>query len=242
VAFPQPSLARRDGLLAVGGDLTPARLLLAYENGIFPWYSEGDPIMWWSPPVRPVLRPRDVHIPRSLAKHIRREVFEVRMDTSFEAVIEGCAKTPRREEPGTWITSEMREAYIELHRLGFAHTSEAWQDGQLVGGLYGVALGGVFFGESMFTRAADASKVAFITLCAQLHRWSFEMIDSQVTNPHTARFGMVEIPREDFIRRVKTLLQTPSRRGVWVLDRDLSHGAWQVPTPPPPEAAEAKPV
>jgi leucyl/phenylalanyl-tRNA--protein transferase len=225
LVFPHPSHARRDGLLAVGGDLNPARLRLAYENGIFPWYSEGDPIMWWSPPVRPVLVPREVHVPRSLAKLMRHGPFEMRLDTAFESVIEGCAKILRRDEPGTWITAEMNDAYVELHRQGLAHSAEAWQDGRLVGGLYGVALGAVFYGESMFTQVPDASKATFVTLCEQLDRWGFELIDSQVTNPHTARFGTIEIPRDEFLRRVHQLVQRPTRQGVWVLDADLAHGA-----------------
>jgi len=224
ITFPHPSLARRDGLLAVGGDLSPERLLLAYSNGIFPWFSEGDPIMWWSPPVRPVVAPGEVHVPRSLAKLMRKQPFEIRLDTSFERVIASCAFTPRPEEPGTWITHGMREAYGKLHELGLAHSAEAWQQGELVGGLYGVALGAVFFGESMFTREPDASKAAFVTLCAQLARWQFELIDSQVSNPHTARFGTVEIPRAEFVSRVQSLVERPSRRGQWVLDADLIHG------------------
>lgn len=233
VEFPDAALARRDGLLAVGGDLSPRRLLLAYENGIFPWYSQGDPIMWWSPPVRPVLAPRDVHVPKSLGKTIKRKPFEIRLDTRFEWVIQACAQTPRSEDQGTWITDDMMEAYVELNRLGLAHSAEAWEEGKLVGGLYGVALGGVFFGESMFTHVADASKVTFITLCAQLDRWSFGMIDSQVTNPHTARFGMVEIPRAEFIQRVHLMLERPSRTGQWTLDADLKFG---------PQKAEQGPI
>ena len=224
LVFPRPALARPDGLLAVGGDLSPQRLILAYSNGIFPWYSGGDPIMWWSPPVRPVLAPRDVHVPRSLAKLLHRAPFELRLDTAFAQVIDSCALVPRPEDPGTWITDAMRAAYKNLHELGFAHSAEAWQNGELVGGLYGVALGEVFFGESMFARQPDASKAAFVTLCAQLDRWGFQLIDSQVSNTHTARFGTVEIPRAQFIERVEELIKQPGRHGKWTLDPDLVHG------------------
>ncbi len=224
LVFPPPELARRDGLLAVGGDLSAERLVLAYQNGIFPWYSEGDPILWWSPPVRPVVVPADVHVPRSLGKAMRKAQFEFRLDTAFAQVIEGCAVAPRPDQPGTWITEDMNRAYVHLHELGLAHCAEAWENGVLVGGLYGVALGAMFFGESMFTTVPDASKSTFVTLCAQLDRWGFELIDSQVTNPHTARFGTVEIARDEFLRRVRELVQLPTRRGNWALDADLRHG------------------
>jgi leucyl/phenylalanyl-tRNA--protein transferase len=224
-------MARRDGLLAVGGDLSPERLVLAYQNGIFPWYSEGDPILWWSPPVRPVVVPRELHVPRSLSKAMRKACFEFRLDTQFDQVIDGCAAAPRPDQPGTWITTDMKLAYSRLHELGLAHSAEAWRDGVLVGGLYGVALGAMFFGESMFTTVPEASKATFVTLCAQLDRWGFELIDSQVTNPHTARFGTVEIPREEFLRRVHVLVQRSTRRGTWELDPDLRNG------PPRPDAA-----
>jgi len=226
LVFPHPSHARHDGLLAVGGDLSSQRLVLAYENGIFPWYSEDQPILWWSPPTRPVLVPREVHVPRSLRKLLAKSPFEITLDASFQQVIEACASAPRSGETGagTWITHEMRAAYIELHGLGLAHSAEAWQDGTLVGGLYGIALGGVFFGESMFAKVTDASKAAFVTLCEQLDRWSFGLIDSQVSNPHTARFGTVEIPRDEFLRRVRELVRLTTRRGNWTLDEDLRRG------------------
>jgi leucyl/phenylalanyl-tRNA--protein transferase len=219
--FPRPSLAREDGLLAVGGDLSLKRLLLAYSNGIFPWYSEGDPILWWSPPVRPVLNPAEVHVGRTLARLLRRKPYEITLDRAFPRVIESCAHATRPGEAGTWITEDMKTAYVALHEAGLAHSAEAWLGGALVGGLYGVSLGGVFFGESMFAKAPDASKIAFVTLCQQLARWDIPLIDSQVTNEHTARFGTVEIPREEFITRVHALISRPTRRGPWALDADL---------------------
>lgn len=220
--FPDPRKARRDGLLAVGGDLSTERLLLAYSNGIFPWYSEGDPILWWSPPTRPVLHPAKVHVGRSLVKVMRRRPFEIRFDTACAEVIQRCRATPRPEQDGTWITPEIREAYLRLHELGLVHSAEAWQDDRLVGGLYGVALGAAFFGESMFAEAPDASKVAFVVFCRQLARWGFELIDSQVTNEHTARFGTEEISRAEFLSRVRTLTRRPTRRGRWEIDADLA--------------------
>lgn len=218
LVFPAPRLARDDGLLAVGGDLSPERLMLAYANGIFPWFSEGDPILWWSPPVRPVLDPAEVHIGRSLAKTLRKKPYEIRLDTAFADVIAACSEVERPDQAGTWITRDIQRAYTRLHRQGLAHSAEAWLDGELVGGLYGVCMGGVFFGESMFARAPDASKVAFVVLCRQLVEWNIRLIDSQVTNEHTARFGMVEIPRAEFLARVKKALEQPTRPGPWTLE------------------------
>ncbi len=215
LAFPNPALAEPSGLLAVGGDLSPQRLLLAYANGIFPWY-ETPPIRWWSPPVRPVLDPAQIHVPRSLSKVLRRGTFDIRLDNDCAAVIAACAE-PRDEMGGTWITPEMQAAYLQLHELGFVHSAEAWQAGQLCGGLYGVALGGTFFGESMFAKCADASKAAFVVLCQQLARWGFELVDCQVSNPHTARFGTTEISREEFLERIAALVERPTRRGRWRL-------------------------
>jgi leucyl/phenylalanyl-tRNA--protein transferase len=222
IAFPHPSLARKDGLLAVGGDLSVPRLLLAYSNGIFPWYSDDDPILWWSPPVRPVLKPSEVHVGRSLEKAMRKRPYVITLDRAFPRVIEECALASRPGEPGTWITPDMRRAYTALHEAGFAHSAEAWLGEALVGGLYGVSLGGVFFGESMFAKGPDASKIAFVTLCRQISRWGIELIDSQVTNEHTQRFGTVEIPREEFLVRVAELLKKPTLRGKWALEEDLA--------------------
>lgn len=215
--FPDPQLSREDGLLAVGGDLHPHRLLLAYATGIFPWYSEGQPILWHSPDPRFVLEPKDLRIQRSLKKVLKKHPFELRMDSDFEAVIDGCARARRPGQRGTWITRDMKEGYLELHRLGFAHSTEAWHEGKLVAGLYGVSLGTVYFGESMFTRVDDASKIAFVALVRQLQVWGFELIDSQVYTRHVARFGAAEIPRRRYLSTLERCLREPTRRGAWTL-------------------------
>jgi leucyl/phenylalanyl-tRNA--protein transferase len=222
--FPPAELARPDGLLAVGGDLSRDRLLLAYSSGIFPWYSEGEPILWWSPDVRPVLAPGEVHVGRSLQKVLKKQPYSIRFDTAFPAVIDACAKTKRPGQRGTWITRAMRRAYLDLHEAGVVHSCEAWEGERLVGGLYGVALGGAFFGESMFAHAPDASKIAFIVLCRHLEAWGFGLVDSQVTNEHTARFGTVEIPRREFLGRVREELRKPSKQGRWEIDPKLVGG------------------
>lgn len=217
LVFPPPHLAQRDGLLAVGGDLRPERLLLAYASGIFPWYSEDLPILWHSPDPRCVLELASLHVPRSLRKQLRRAPYEVRLDTAFREVMRACAETPRRHEAGTWITDEMLEAYCELHRLGFAHSAEAWQDGELVGGLYGVCLGRMFFGESMFARAPDASKIAFVTLCEALASWGFDLVDSQVMTDHLERFGAVLWPRKRYLAALRERVGSATLRGPWTL-------------------------
>ena len=217
--FPPVDRASPEGLLAVGGDLRPERLLEAYRHGIFPWYNEGDPILWWSPDPRAVLFPEKLHVPRSLKKRLRSNVFTVTLDTSFQQVMEQCAG-PRLQYPegGTWITDDMLDAYTRLHKLGYAHSVESWQEGRLVGGLYGVAIGGAFFAESMFTRVDDASKVALVRLVRQLQAWNFRLIDCQQSSPHVMRFGAEEIPRLDFINRLIEALKIPDRRGRWVFD------------------------
>ncbi len=217
--FPPVEHALRDpdGLLAIGGDLTPQRLLRAYRAGIFPWYSEGQPILWWSPDPRMVLLPGALHVSRSLCKTLRRQRFRLSMDQAFEEVITACA-APRRDDAGTWITDEMRIAYCRLHQRGHAHSVEAWQAGELVGGLYGVALGGVFFGESMFSRVSDASKVAFVHLVRQLERWGFGLVDCQVHTGHLARLGARPIPRTEFMQRLRAGLALPGRPGHWTFD------------------------
>ncbi len=215
--WPPVSHADRSGLLAVGGDLTPRRLLSAYAHGIFPWYSEGLPILWHSPHPRFALTPDALHVPKSLSKQLKRGVYEVRFDAAFEQVIDACAAVPRPGQEGTWITSEMRDAYVELHRLGYAHSAESWKDGELRGGLYGVSLGAVFFGESMFARAPDASKVAFVTLVEELRAWGFTLVDCQQETEHLARFGATPWPRSEFIRALKAGLEQPTRRGPWRL-------------------------
>ncbi len=223
VEFPPVETASPEGLLAVGGDLRPERLLAAYRHGIFPWYSEGQPILWWSPDPRAVLLPEKLKISRSLRKTLRAGKFRVTLDTRFRDVMRACAE-PRQQHPygGTWITPDMIDAYTRLHVLGWAHSIEAWQENELVGGLYGVALGGAFFGESMFARATDASKVAFVHLVHQLVRWGFTLIDCQQYTEHLARFGAQEIPRTDFLQRLERALVLPDRQGRWSLDADIA--------------------
>ncbi len=218
VVFPPPHLADPDGLLAVGGDLSAERLLLAYASGIFPWYSDGLPILWHSPDPRCVLELSALHVPRSLRKAMRRAPYEVRIDTAFREVMAACAQTPRRHEAGTWITDEMLEAYVELHRLGFAHSAEAWREGELVGGLYGVSIGDMFFGESMFAIAPDASKIAFVTLCDALVRFGVDLVDSQVMTDHLERFGAELWPRKRYLAALRARVGKPTRRGVWRLE------------------------
>ncbi|MBI4985725.1 MAG: leucyl/phenylalanyl-tRNA--protein transferase [Rhodocyclales bacterium] len=198
--FPPLSAALADpnGLLAAGGDLSPRRLLAAYTQGIFPWYAPGEPILWWSPDPRMVLFPEEIAISRSLAKTLRNKDYEVRLDTAFADVVAGCAGTPREGQAGTWISAEMQAAYLRLHELGFAHSVETWIDGELAGGLYGVAIGRVFYGESMFTRRRDASKIALAHLGAQLRRLGFGIIDCQMETDHLASLGARPIPRREF--------------------------------------------
>jgi leucyl/phenylalanyl-tRNA--protein transferase len=222
LAFPPPELADESGLLAVGGDLRPERLLLAYSLGIFPWYGEGLPILWYSPDPRLVLDSGELVVSRSLRKTLRRGRYQVTLDTAFDNVIRACADAPRPGQTGTWITEDMVRAYRRLHRLGYAHSAEAWLDGELAGGLYGVSLGAGFFGESMFARADDASKVAFVTLVEQLRRWGIRLIDCQVHTEHLARFGADEVPREQFLARLAAALEQPTRSGRWQLDAPAS--------------------
>lgn len=214
IAFPDPRDAEPDGLLAVGGDLSPERLLAAYALGIFPWYEE-DPILWFSPDPRLVLVPSELRVGRSLAKVLRQGRFEIRFDTAFDEVVAGCASAPRRGQRGTWITPAMREAYGRLHRLGFAHSVEAWRGGALAGGLYGVSLGGAFFGESMFAHESDASKVAFVELVRRVAAWEFRFVDCQVETPHLRRFGALPWTRERFLAELRLALRAPTRRGSW---------------------------
>ena len=216
--FPSPDEAESNGLLAVGGDLAPQRLLLAYSMGIFPWYEEGLPILWHSPDPRMVLLPDELRVSRSLRKAQRDRLFEIRLDGAFESVVRACARIPRAGQDGTWITGEMIEAYQRLFEMGYAHCAEAWCDAELVGGLYGVSLGGCFFGESMFASRTDASKVAFATLVAQLDRWEFDLIDCQVYTDHLARFGATEWPRSRFLSVLEESLAKPTRRGRWRFD------------------------
>ncbi|HYG66336.1 MAG TPA: leucyl/phenylalanyl-tRNA--protein transferase [Anaeromyxobacteraceae bacterium] len=217
VIFPDPELAEPDGLLAIGGDLSPERLLAAYAEGIFPWFNEDNPILWWSPDPRLVLEPEALHVPRSLRRTIRRGRFRVTADEAFEAVIRRCAERDRPGQEGTWITAEMIEAYGRLHRLGFAHSFEAWEDGALAGGLYGVSLGAAFFGESMFADRPDASKVAFTVAVEWLAGRGVGLVDCQLRTEHLLRFGAQEIPRREFLDRLAKALEEPTRRGRWEL-------------------------
>jgi len=200
------ALDEPEGLLAAGGDLSTTRLIRAYQKGIFPWYSTGEPILWWAPDPRFVLPPEHIKVSRSLAKNLRNSPFEIRMDTAFEQVISICAEQPRKDQPGTWITDAMREAYIELHRAGHAHCVECWHGDKLVGGLYGVHSGQVFCGESMFSRESNASKIALVHLCRFLQHHDFKLIDSQVYTEHLERLGARMISRNQYIE----ILQQPN--------------------------------
>jgi leucyl/phenylalanyl-tRNA---protein transferase len=214
--FPDPHDAEDSGLLAVGGDLHPKRLLLAYAQGIFPW-PHGDewPLLWFSPDPRMVLVPSHLHVSRSLRKTCNKGLFDIRFDTAFEEVMRACGATDRPDQDGTWVTPEMVAAYGQLHELGFAHSIEAWAAGELVGGLYGLSLGGAFFGESMFAHRRDASKVAFVHLVLQLQAWAFQLIDCQVYTEHLERFGAQAWPRSRFLKALERTLQMPTRRGRW---------------------------
>ena len=220
LAFPDPRDAEPSGLLAAGGDLGTERLLLAYSLGIFPWHG-GPPILWYSPDPRAVLRPADVRVSRRLRRTIRSGRFELRLDTAFRDVMTACATVPRPGQDGTWITADMIDAYTGLHELGLAHSAEAWCGDRLVGGVYGLALGSAFFGESMFHRERDASKAAFAALLWQLDAWGFDLFDGQLPTPHLASLGLASWPRERFLRALAGALRRPTRRGRWELDRQL---------------------
>jgi len=213
--FPDPKLADAHGLLAIGGDLSAERLLLAYENGIFPWYSEDQPILWFSPDPRLVLFPAKIIVSRSLKKIINKKVFDIRFDSNFEEVIVECSKIERKDQDGTWITNDMIDAYIDLHNQGYAHSVEAYFEGSLVGGLYGVSLGGAFFGESMFHTMTDASKVALCYLVDKLKDWDFDFIDSQVVTEHMKNLGAEEIPRTKYRELLKNTLKKKTIIGMW---------------------------
>jgi len=217
--FPPVEFASPEGLLAVGGDLRVERLLEAYRHGIFPWYNDDQPILWWSPDPRAVIFPHKLHVSRSLKRTIRVGGFTVTLDTRFRDVMHGCAgPRPQYPEGGTWITAEMVKAYVQLHELGYAHSVETWQEGRLVGGLYGVALGRIFFGESMFTRVPDASKVALVSLVRQLQTWGFRIFDCQQPSRHIKTLGAEDIPRSEFLDHLADALTQSDRRGRWCFD------------------------
>jgi leucyl/phenylalanyl-tRNA--protein transferase len=215
LVFPSPEEAEPEGLLAIGGDLSVERLLLAYCLGIFPWYSEGSPILWWSPDPRLILEPKKLHVSKSLSKVIKKNIFKITLDQSFEKVVHGCAHAQRPEGKGTWIVKDMIKAYVHLYEAGFAHSVESWFKDKLVGGLYGVSLGKVFFGESMFYTMGNASKVAFVYLVRLLQKWRFDMVDCQVTTTNLLRFGAHELVRSQFLKRLSKALKQQTLRGRW---------------------------
>jgi leucyl/phenylalanyl-tRNA--protein transferase len=208
------ALAVPNGLLAWGGDLHPERLMAAYCQGIFPWYIEGQPILWWSPAPRCVILPADVYCSSRTRRRYNSGRYQITADQAFEEVIRACAE-PRDYDSGTWITDDMLQAYIQLHQLGHAHSVEVWEDSQLTGGIYGLAVGTAFFGESMFSRKVDASKIALLALCRQLEDWSYGLLDCQVSNPHLLRMGAIEIPRQSFIEQLRELIVNPGPPGLW---------------------------
>ena len=218
IAFPHPSLAEPDGLLAVGGDLSPERLVAAYSEGIFPWFDERSPILWWSPDPRLVLEPAELHVSRTLRRTIRRGAYRVTADRAFERVIRSCADRKRPNQRGTWITGEMIDAYVRLHELGLAHSFEAWEGETLAGGLYGVSLGGAFFGESMFADRPDASKVAFVRSIEFLVDRGTDLVDCQVRTDHLVSLGAGEISRGEFLARLRAALDRPTTRGPWDIE------------------------
>ncbi|PCI24039.1 MAG: leucyl/phenylalanyl-tRNA--protein transferase [SAR324 cluster bacterium] len=219
--FPNPVEAEPEGLLAIGGDLSPNRILLAYSMGIFPWYSADQPILWWSPDPRLLLNPQEFHISKSLRRILRSDKFTVRFDTQFNQVVRLCAETPREGQDGTWITEEMIEAYFILHQLGYAHSIESYYQGELVGGLYGISLGKAFFGESMFSLRPDASKVAIATLSKQLTEWDFSFIDCQIPTSHLKSLGAFEVDRSRFLQNLDQALEAETLQGHWKKDQDL---------------------
>ena len=220
-SFPplEAALAEPNGLLAAGGDLSPQRLIEAYRCGIFPWFNASEPILWWSPDPRMVLLPSELRISRSLNKVLNKGNYEIRVDSAFSQVMQACA-APRKGQSGTWIHPEMISAYTVLHEIGLAHSVETWVDGELVGGLYGVSQGKMFFGESMFSHIPDASKIAFVLLVRQLQRWNFGMIDCQMKTAHLASFGAREIPRTEFSQRLRELVNYPERVEKWRFDHE----------------------
>lgn len=216
----EQALLKPNGLLAAGGDLSAQRLLEAYRHGIFPWFNVGEPILWWSPDPRMVLIPGEFKISKSLRKTLRNKCYEVRVDSAFRQVMCACA-APRREQAGTWIHEDMIAAYTGLYQMGVAHSVETWMNGSLVGGLYGIAIGRMFYGESMFSHVTDASKIAIAHLAAQLQRWGYGMIDCQMNTPHLASLGAREIPRAEFMHRLRELIHYPNPPQKWQFDHEL---------------------
>lgn len=225
--FPPVHLAMRDpnGLLAIGGDLSMPRLLRAYSQGIFPWFNPDEPILWWCPDPRAVLEPSDLHVSHSLRKQVKKQQYAVTMDAAFMDVLDSCSAT-RTKSRGTWLGPDMKRAYFNLHLNGHCHSVEVWRDAKLIGGLYGVALGRAFFGESMFSRADDGSKLAFYYLCEQLKAWRFELIDCQISSAHLISLGAKEMAREAFLRRLRQAVAQPGNPGPWRFDIPVpsSHG------------------
>lgn len=215
ISFPHPTYANEDGVLALGGDLSPKRLLFAYENGIFPWYNEGEPIVWWSPNPRFILYPKDLKVSKSMRPYFNQGKFKVTYDTVFEEVMISCQQSARKGQFGTWITDDMVSAYLELHRLGFAHSVEVWENGNLVGGLYGVSLGKCFFGESMFQTKSNASKFGFITMVRKLTSFGFTLIDAQTPTKHLTSLGAKNLPREEFLDLLKKNKEEKTLIGNW---------------------------
>jgi len=215
IEFPPPYLASKAGLLAVGGDLSRDRLLLAYRMGIFPWYSDGEPLLWWSPDPRLVLYPEEIRISKTLKKIIKQDKFHLTIDTAFDQVINACAQIRIEKNEGTWIVQEMIDAYCRLHDAGFAHSVEAWYQGELAGGIYGVSLGKCFFGESMFSRISNASNITLVKLVEYLKTLSFDMLDCQITTEHLTRFGAREIQRDVFLKQLEQSLEATTRQGRW---------------------------
>jgi len=213
--FPPPHLADKNGLLAVGGDLSVPRLLSAYSSGIFPWFSDGDPILWWSPDPRLVLFPGELKVSRSLRQTLRKRIFDFSFDRAFEQVIKECAAVHKKKDGSTWITDEMITAYTRLHEKGYAHSVECWHNGELTGGLYGVSIGLVFFGESMYMKMSNASKAAFVMLVRQLQKWNFAVIDCQITTAHLKGFGAREISRREFLRIISEATKQGPHRASW---------------------------
>ena len=229
VRFPPLEEATPEGIVAVGANLSPGVLLSAYRQGIFPWYSgDEEPILWWSPDPRYVLFVKELSVPRRLARSLRKEPFAISFDNDFPAVVHACATVYRPREHGTWITQDMAEAYTRLHELGYAHSVEARQEKKVVGGLYGVSLGGVFFGESMFHTKTDASKAAFVALCGALGDHGISLIDCQMETPLLASFGARYIPRREFVRRIEEKLEKPTQRGSWESWGESSSPAWRL--------------